>query len=240
MALDGNIKLPLAGEVSKKTALVGGGVVVAILVVSYLRHSKAQAAATPASTDTTVSDQTGTDAGIDPATGVPYADETTSALGTYDTGIDPSTGIPYAEELGYGGGVGAGGGGGTTSTSGISTNDQWLEEAEGQFPGHTASQAFTRILGGVAVTANQKDLFMEAVGVFGNPPQGYPQPIKLLDTKGHPGPTKHTITANGHLTLNGIAKQYAISEATLVGYNPGLKRYEGTGKDIPAGTRVVV
>jgi len=48
------------------------------------------------------------------------------------------------------------------------------------------------------------------------------------------------ITAMGNMDLNKIARMERISLAKLIRLNPQLKRYEGTGKHIPRGTRIKV
>jgi fibronectin type III domain protein len=76
---------------------------------------------------------------------------------------------------------------GTSTTSGITTNSSWLTEAvdtlsaQGGDTG-TIQTALSMVLGGLTVTTAQQDLFLEAVGILGPPPQGYPQPIKLSNT----------------------------------------------------------
>jgi PASTA domain len=184
--MPGDIKVPGLGEIPKKYAVLGVVGAAGLGVVVYLRARSA--AKTAAATDSTTSDtsadtsaDTGTDSGIDPSTGVPYADES-----SYDTSIDPNTGIPYADETGYGDG-----GNYSTGTSDITTNDQWISEAiSGAVPGNpgTIESAIAGVLGGLTVTTAQKNIFMEAVGILGPPPGGYPTPIKTSDTAGHPGP----------------------------------------------------
>jgi hypothetical protein len=198
--LSGNVKIPGLGEVPKKRALLIGGAVVVVAGVIIVRGRSASSAAAAPAADTTG----GADPSIDPSTGVPYADE--SGAG----GIDPSTDVPYADESGYGGGSygaypdntnldAAGYPIGSAQdlayqgqqATGITTNSQWLQQAEGNVPGTQSAiqAALSGVLGGVTVTAAQKTLFLEAVGINGQPPQGYPQPIKTSDTAAHPGTT---------------------------------------------------
>src|SRR6185437_10594992 len=92
-----DIKLPGLGKVDKKVVLIGGAAAVGLIAIIVIRRKSAGQTAAGTDTSGTTSDTSGTDSGIDPATGVPYADEG----GT--SGIDPATGIPYAEEsTGYG------------------------------------------------------------------------------------------------------------------------------------------
>jgi hypothetical protein len=190
----GDVKLPLFGDVPKKYA-IGGGLAAAAVVVIVIVRNRNAAAAAPA--DTTTTDATGDaddsdtdDSGIDPATGIPYADETGDDSGDdygdidAEEGIDPNTGIPYADEDGGSGGIT-----GTTGTA-ITTNDEWVSEGMSDLPGSQATiqAALTAVLGGLTVTTAQRNLFLEAVGVNGQPPQGYPQPIKTSDTGAQPKP----------------------------------------------------
>ncbi len=224
------VKIPGLGDVDKKKATyAGAAVAIGIAGVVYIRRRKT-ASGTGQNAPGGVS---GTDSGIDPATGIPYADEG----GT--SGIDPSTGIPYSEESGNTGIYGssnnlgnfdaAGYPLGSTAdlawqaaqegdTTAITTNSQWITEAEsGIIPGDvsTISAALSKVLGGVAVTSDQRDLFLEAVGALGNPPQGYPQPIKLTDTAGQPGSSYHTITVPRDETVEQLASASHWSPATI-------------------------
>jgi hypothetical protein len=178
---DATIKLPGVGPVKTPVALAAGGVVVGILIYAYWRRSKTNA------TDTTTA--------------------TTDA----STAIDPSTGLTYAEEAAGGGGTGYGypsyggySGGGQYSQNGydvygnplpaptglgggaITTNNDWATQAETVLQGAGVTQAVataavTRVLGGLTVTSTQRDYFLQAVGTLGQPPQGYPTPIKVTD-----------------------------------------------------------
>lgn len=193
--VEGDVHIPGIGNMSKKAA--AGGVIVAggIVGIAYYRHRNAASSSSTSATDTS--------GAIDPSTGVPYADE-------YSGGIDPSTGIPYADEGGYGatgidpltglpyvdeGGTGITGTGTSTGSGGYTTNADWATAAENALQAQgvspsTAATAISKILAGLPVTSAQQDIFLEAVGLLGSPPNGYPQPIKLTDTPGHPGTTK--------------------------------------------------
>lgn len=193
-----NIKIPGIGDVPKKYAIGGVVVVGGFIVIMYIRNKGAGSAATASTSDTA-----STTDPIDPATGIPYSQE--SGYGSYgDGGIDPSTGIPYTEETGYGGvstGLDAAGypigssadlAWNQTQQSGITTNSDWIQAAmNGALPGDpgTIQTALLGVLSGMAVTEAQRSLFLEAVAVLGNPPGGYPQPIKTTDTAAQPGST---------------------------------------------------
>lgn len=254
-----DLKVPGLGQVPKKYVI--GGVVVAggIVVIAYMRHrSAAQTADTSTAATTDAS-------AIDPTTGIPYSQESSAD----SSGIDPSTGIPYAEETAgasdYGGGYGsyqtegydaagyplgseadlqwqatqAG-----TTTNSITTNEQWLEEAEsGVIPGSasTIGNALSRVLGGLPVTNAQRSLFLEAVGLLGNPPGGYPQPIKLKDTAAQPGGGKtKTVTASGTEDLSQIAHANKTTGGELVKLNIFLAPYYGNTRKIKKGTKIKV
>lgn len=70
------------------------------------------------------------------------------------------------------------------------TNSDWMTAALAVLPGGATSAneaALAGVLGGLTVTTAQKNIFLEAVGLEGQPPQGYPTPIKTSDTAQHPG-----------------------------------------------------
>jgi hypothetical protein len=256
------IKIPGLGEVPKKTAIIAGAGAVGIIAIVAIRHRTSSAGST---TPGTASATAATDPNaIDPNTGVPYSQEGGADVSGYGSGYQ----IPYgAGGAGYGAG-GSGfdaagypigseadlawqneqnGTGGTTTgtTTGITTNQDWINAAEsGIVPGSqaTIAEAMAKIFGGLAVTTAQKDLFLEAQGIIGEPPpQGYPQPIKLKDTSGHPAPGKHkTIEASGDQDLSQIAKANRTTGGVLVTMNPYLTRYYGSKKHIPKGYKIKV
>ena len=90
------VHLPVVGGVSKKALLIGGTAAAAVVALIYIRKRKSGAATSTAAADTgAVTDPT-----IDPATGLPYADETTAAItkarnrctrssGGYESGSEP-------------------------------------------------------------------------------------------------------------------------------------------------------
>lgn len=254
------IKIPGLGEVPKKTALIAGAAAVGIIAVVAIRHKSSSGAATSSTaTGATPPDPNA----IDPTTGVPYSQEGGANVAGYSSGYQ----IPYGTG---GGGYGAGGSGfdaagypigseadlawqniqnGTGGTgggvTGITTNAEWVTEAEsGVIPGSvsTIAAAISKVLGGLAVTSAQRDLFLEAVGVLGNPPQGYPQPIKLKDTPAHPGGgDKHkVIEASGNETLSDIAHDHHTMGGVLVTLNPYLSKYYGHKTHVPRGSRIKV
>lgn len=233
MALDGNVHIPGMGEIPKKGAVIGGAVIAGIVGVAYYRHRNASNAT--AATDTTGTTDTTTTGEIDPETGIPYADEINQ---NDSSGIDPSTGIPFIDE-------GSGGGGVTTTptpTNQFADNSEWALQAEADLGGSTAAaSAINKVLGGVAVTSAEKNIFMEAIGLEGQPPNGYPQPIKMLDTPQHPKkPVKKFVTADGHDDLNKIATENHTTEGEIVRLNLNLAHLVGTKKPVKKGTQVRV
>lgn len=188
-----DVNLPLAGKVDRKYAIAGAGVVGVIVVAVYLRRRNAAAAATSATTDTTGTSTAYDPNAVDPnsPTGMTYAEEASGSQYAAYPGL-ASGYDPYA----YGGGYGYTGNGGTspvttTTQNSVSTNSQWLAAAEGDlgtsYDINTLTVALTKVLGGVAVTTAQRDIFLAAKGVEGDPPQGYP-PIHLVDTPQQPKP----------------------------------------------------
>jgi len=142
-------------------ALTGAG----LGVVGILWYRNKQASASSSNADT---GDTG-DSGIDPNTGIPYADEegeygTPGEEGTYD----PLTGqyLP---------------GPGTTETY-TATNGTWAQEAESYLSNlgynqSTVATALGNYLSGLPLTQAEYDIVSAALGFFGNPPNGAPSPI---------------------------------------------------------------
>jgi hypothetical protein len=187
-----DIKVPGIGNLPKKYAIGAVAVAAGLGVIVYIRsRNAAQSAASAGAADATATDTSGTDPNaIDPDTGIPYSEES----GSYDYGGD-NYGGDYSGESGY---DSAGYPIGSSAdlqyqdeqTSGIQTNDEWVQQAiGGSVPGDpgTIQAALSAVLGGLTVTNAQKNLFLEAVGILGNPPQGYPTPIKTSDTAAQPG-----------------------------------------------------
>jgi hypothetical protein len=255
------IKIPGLGEVPKKTAIIAGIGAVGIIAIVAIRHRSSAGSSTPSAVPGAAA--SADPSAIDPNTGVPYSEEGGSDVAGYDSGYQ----IPYGTG---GAGFGAGGSGfdaagypigseadlawqneqdGTSgitgpSSSGITTNADWVTEAEsGVIPGSvsTISAAVSKVLGGLAVTSAQRDLFLEAVGVLGNPPQGYPTPIKLKDSPSQPAPGKSkTIEASGSQDLSQIAHEHHTMGGILVTMNPYLSRYYGKKTKIPKGYKIKV
>lgn len=191
-----DVKLPGLGEVPKKYLLWGGIAAAGIIGVIVIRGRANASAGTPADTTGTTADTSGT--GTD---GSSYVDP--GAYGAYDTSglgggsaYDYGTGGTGFDAVGYPIGSQADiqwqaqqYGGITGTATQVTTNSQWVTEALGNVPGDsgTVRSALSHVLAGLTVTTAQKDLFLEAVALNGQPPQGYPQPIKTSDTAAHPG-----------------------------------------------------
>ncbi len=150
--------------------------VIGLGAIVYYRHKQATASATPA-------DTTGTD-NINPNTGFAYG--------------SPEDQAALAQQSGYVGDPFGGGSYGTSGSTGTpppvtappETREQWISHAQNILPnGHSAAvrQALVEVLSGLTVTSDERRIFLEAVGVLGQPPGGYPTPIKVKDTSGHPG-----------------------------------------------------
>lgn len=171
--------------------LAWGGIAVGgIAAVIIYRRKAAKQAANAGTTAGQGTDPAGNVGQIDPQTGfVVGSPEDTQALqqaqgGYYGTGYDP-----YAS--GYGISPNTSGGGGSTGGGGgkheVTTNEEWFRQAQRILPnGRSAAveNALSRILGGLTVTWSQRALFLEAVGILGPPPGGYPKPIKVSHAGG--------------------------------------------------------
>jgi hypothetical protein len=160
-------------------------------------------------------------------TGTSAAGFVTDAAGNQCTAVDPNTGYcpGTPQDL-------AAQQGSVTSTvpsagtSAPTTNSQWLTDAIAVLPGGATSAneaALAGVLGGLTVTTAQKNIFLEAVGLEGQPPQGYPTPIKTSDSSGQPGTPAKAAGAVGGLSVTGTtggitARWNATSGATGYAY----------------------
>jgi len=155
---------------NKKIGLFAVGGLIGLGGILWWRSHNASSAATSADTSGTDT----ADSGIDPATGIPYADEyggtgaygtTPGELGTYD----PITGT-YVP--GYG----------TTGTvTTPATNAEWAQAAittltaDGYDPA-TVTTAIGLYLAGQGLSQDQYDIVQAAIGVECQPPGGAPPP----------------------------------------------------------------
>jgi hypothetical protein len=189
--MPGSVSVPGIGPVKKPVLIAVGLGTAGVLAYAYIRRRRAAAADTTTTTDTTATDQTTADqyalAGAAAADSgyavVPAGNVGTAAYSPYGYDVYGNP-LPAPTQAGTAGGV-------------YTTNADWDIaainglEATGTSEA-TGSLAISRVLGGLTVTSAQRDLFMEAVGLLGQPPQGYPQPIKLVDTPAQPAPTTTT------------------------------------------------
>lgn len=234
----GTVHLPGVGPVSKTYVFAGVGITAGILIWAYYKHSKTAKAAAPVPTDTT-----GT------ATGTDY----TQAGTLSDYGQGYGYGQPFSR-FGYDlygnptpAPTGAGSAGVTTS------NTAWVAAAEAdlQNAGYdiaTVGAALSKVLAGIGVTPEQRDIFLQAVGVEGNPPQGYPQPIKVTTSGPPPPPTPPPAAVPSNIpnarfvryvnvSWNDVARGegvFGANGAALYAYNglPG-KHQPGDYSDLP-------
>jgi hypothetical protein len=264
MALDGDVKIPGAGELPKKYVIgaVAAGVVIVVVVVIRKKNSAAAAAAAPAVSSAAgmVSDPAGNQCvALDPnsgycpgspedvafqesASGASYAASgyggdigypgtgasaaglglTTDPAGNVCVSVNPATGYcpgsPQDQAAQQSGSATSATG--TTTTGGAPTsNSQWMSDALAVLPGGSSSAneaALAGVLGGLTVTTAQKNIFLEAVGLEGQPPQGYPTPIKTSDTAAQPGSPAKTAGAISGLTVlpSGTGMQAKWNAAT--------------------------
>lgn len=180
------ITLPGMGPVKKPYVYAGVGVTAGILIWAYWRRANAVAPDTTASTPVAAAPDASSD----------YA-QYSDASG-YNMIYPPSYGTGSYSQYGYdiyGNPIPAP----VTSGSGgaLTTNSDWATAAEsllqdGGVELSVATTSITRVLGGLSVTSTQRDHFMQAVGVLGQPPQGYPTPIHVTDPGTEPTPPATT------------------------------------------------
>lgn len=175
--LDGSVKVPVFGEVPKKTALLVGGGIALLVGIMYYRGKKASAAA--ASVAAAGSSE------INPATGFAYGSpEDAAAMAAQAAYVTP-------------GGVGTGGGGSPGQPTGFTSNGQWAQaaeqymQAEGLIAEPTAlASALGKYITGRQANALDQDLIHQAIAFQGFPPisgpNGYPPSI---NTSTDPVPT---------------------------------------------------
>lgn len=199
-----NVNVPGVGQVKKTYAIAGVGVVGGVLIFAYWRRSQQATTPEPAATAPAAGDAGLTD----------YYSQTGDA--GYGNVIYPpiqsGTFNPYGYDI-YGNPLpaptGATGTGGT-----FTSNAEWAQAAVDwlEKQGATeavASAAISKVLGGLVVTVDQQNLFLQAIGVLGQPPQGYPA-IKLVDTPSSPkpptAPSGSTLAAPKNLRATGTSQ----------------------------------
>ena len=245
--LEGTVDVPLAGKIPKKLA-VGGVIVVATLTgVYYYRKRKSASAAAPAAAATDPN-------AIDPATGIPYGQESGTAGGAAGPGAasglyyDPATGA-YDLTSPYGTGS-TGVSSGNPATPGgppFANNAAWsnwaIQELQALNP-NVDTGALTDALGvylqGGQVTQAQKTLVFDALAVAGDPPVagagGYPPKVRTQPTNNHTTVTVPDVTgdrvenANSALAALGLKSSFGARK-------PGVP-YTVTAQNPAAGRRV--
>lgn len=225
-----NVKLPIAGKMNKKTVFAVGAVVLGVSGYLIFRNYQQKNAA-PAGT-----------AGY--GYGAYAYGYGAYGYGGYGYGGFFPGGAGFPGYYGYGSGQ--------TGTQ-ITTNQQWSQAVipalqTAGYSQHTASVAIGRYLQGKSLSGEQVTTVNAAIGLEGLPPvaaaSGYPPKYHTTPTShtvgGTGGGKTHTIRARGDQDLYEIAKANGISEDELIHLNPNLKKYQGTKRKIPKGTRVKV
>jgi hypothetical protein len=216
-----------------KPLFYGTLAVIGVGAIWYYRHKQASASAAAGFTDPAGN----TCSAPNPATGFcPGTAEDQQAMTQL-----ASTGFVGQPQGGgtFGSTGGATGGGNITNQ--ITTKEEWVRAAENFLPnGHSTEvrNALLGVLGGLTVTSAERRIFLEAVGGLGDPPGGYPKPIKVSDSTGHPGGSRVTVP-------NVIGKEHTQAAQALRAAGLAPHATVGTeiswivGKEIPsAGTRV--
>jgi hypothetical protein len=155
----------------------------------------------------------------------------TDPAGNQCAAVDPSTGYcpGTPQDIAAQSGTGTSTVTAAGSTTEPTTNSAWLQDALTVLPGGNTSAneaALAGVLGGLTVTTAQKNIFTEAVGIIGQPPQGYPQPIKTSDTAAQPAGTTGTSTT---------AKAGAITGLSVVPSGTGIQAKWGTSANATGG-----
>lgn len=228
--MSGEVKIPGIGPVKKGYAYAGVALVMGIVGYAYYRRKNHPAAAADTPAATTPDSSTPTSPYTQPSDGSGYspypAQQPYSPYG-YDIYGNP---LPAPTGL-YGGGA-------------YTTNSAWAEAAEAALENTgltlaTAATAVTRVLGGLSVTSTQQGYFLQAVGTLGQPPQGYPKPIHVVDpTTGgdHTGtPHKPSGLHAAHVDRTSIRLDWsAVTGAT--GYKVYLDGHEHAAVTTPPAT----
>jgi hypothetical protein len=224
---EGDVRVPGIGKIPKKYAIgavvIGGG----IAVIAFMRARSAAASAASGTAGDATGDATGDSGSAD---GSGYEDPSAYDDGyedpsAYDSGgasdlgyADPSAYATPVDAAGYPVGSAADLAWQQEQSGAVTTNSEWAAQAIGDTPGDAVQAAIAGVLGGLTVTTAQKNVFMEAVGINGQPPQGYPQPIKTSDTSAQPGPAG-TASSKGTIPdVKGKPVADAVSLITEAGF----------------------
>lgn len=220
MAIEGTIKTPF-GTMQKKTAVIAGVGLVGIAGIAWYR-SKQQAASTAAANppvDTSTTDPNA----IDPATGLPYSEETAGSQGFADQlgsgGYYDSGGnwIPYSQQAFPSTNPGPGS---------FTSNPQWVQYVE-DYLVNTAGlssadvgAAIGKYIAGLPVTSDQVSIITQAIAIGGQPPSsgngGYPP--NYHEQASTPPPTNGQVTVPNIVGLE-LEQGYSILRAAGLKYN---------------------
>jgi hypothetical protein len=220
---DGGGTIEIAGKHIKKSTAAIGGVGIVGAAVLYSRHRAAGSSVATAATP--VADTT--DPSIDPATGIPYAQED-SGFGLQDSGLDSSS-FTGGEVIGYDGNGNPIYGPGTSgvaigSPGSFQNNAQWAQAFEQQV-GSTGNDATAAALGkyltGQTLTSDQVTAVQEAIASQGYPPTagsgGDPPNFKTAPAVNPP-----TTTTAGTVTVPNVVHM-KVSSAIAALAKSGLK-----------------
>jgi hypothetical protein len=226
------INIPAVGPVKKPIAIAGVGILGGILIYAYWRRSRAAASATATDSSASSTDSAGqadTSGSSDYTDGESYVGGAEGvspyAAGGYSSdcyyGINPTTGecLP-----------------GPSGSATYTTNSAWASAVENdlQTNGYSYSviaTAISKILAGLSVTSDQQSIFLQGIGLEGEPPQGYPKPIKVIDSPsqpsgggggggntGVPAPTTPSSVHATHVTSSSVSLSWHGSR-DATGYN---------------------
>lgn len=169
--MSATMKIPGIGTVKTTYVYIGVGITAAIVLFAYYRRSQAGASAPAAAVDAQAVDPYSTDSTAAGYNTVYPSGYSSTGYDLYGNPLPPSTGL--------------GSGGAYT------TNNDWATAAQDALAGagiarETSGLAIGHVLGGLTVTTTQQGYFLQAVGLLGQPPQGYPKPIKIVDAPAPP------------------------------------------------------
>jgi hypothetical protein len=217
-----DIKLPGVGNVPKPALIAAGAAALGIVAYAWYKHKSSGSSTPDTSTDPSLSDSS-----IDPATGVPYADEFGASNGGYGyLGVnDPTTGTVI------------GSGVGTQVVTQATTNASWAQASQAYlttYGGYQDSSAVAAALGagllGHYMTPDQIGIWNSAVAFEGDPPQGHP-PLNTTPPTGQP-PAQTTLPAPaGFKTTGHTSHSVSLSWSPLAGALEYHIKIKGGGYD---------
>jgi hypothetical protein len=231
------VKIPGIGEVKTPHAVAGGAFLFGVIGYAYYKSKKssAAAAAAAATTATTANgagiDSTGAgNSGVDPNTGLPYAEETGSYGSTYG-GINPATGYPYYDNITQSSQTG--------NPNAITTNSAWIQQAESDAQnlfGYTSQVAQSGVGKYISQTnaglqPSEYQMMQSVVAELGQPPEH--GPYRLIQAPGTPSGgggsgglvpgsvIQVPVAVQGGNTMQNVARLAGIDLQHLIANNPG-------------------